>query len=855
MTHKTLLFALRAVLPIIGIFACAAVPLARAEYPDFTTFIESLNGKELISLSATWNGQSISSSTPLTATSTQWVASEWSVATDPGNANLAGYLASLANGTYTLQLYKGTLGNSTLIASTTLSPTATSSGVFTYPMPRASGHYFYAYTITYPADTYPLSVRKCLGNDGVACFYPHYSLDDFTRFAEMGMTEDAGDYGFPIPAILGILPFGVRGLGPTASNVLFLPGTMESRLYSRDDSGKEHMLWEPTRNKDIPPLALHANGQGDETIYTRDIVDYVYSTVPLLKTAVAKVAKDGAVMYGPFEDFMNSLVANGTIHTWKAFPYDWRYDVSDIVHDGVLVASATSPLSRVFLADTIQQLAADSPTGKVTIIAHSNGGLLAKALAVYLEEHQHADLIDQIILVGSPQFGTPASIGNMLHGDGQTRALGIVTSGATMRTTAATLPGPYDLFPSKGYFSYVATPVVQFASDTTSAPYQHAYGTPIQTYDAFADYLTDRAGVHASAREDDLQTPVAARPELLAKAEATHAAIDAWVPPATLALTSITGMGQATISGYTYAERAHGRNCSLAFLTIDCTKEYVLSHTPTITTQGDDTVVSISAAGNPGTQFYFDAQQFEKDSGKHIVHQSLLSAAPVQSTITSLLTGRAVTQSYVSRETPSYNIIPSLVVSTHSPVNMTVTDSAGRMTGTVAIPEIDFPIISEEIPGSSVQIIDDEKYLYLPLTTEPYSVQVYGTGIGNTTIEIGSVNAAGGITPHASFADLATTASTSASFTIEDNSPSPLSWDTFGTGSSTMIQSLSESETDSTQLTKNSLTETVLTRAGGGFGSHASNTTDTQLIYYLRLMVTYLKLKLQLVKLHLIPIR
>ncbi len=59
-----------------------------------------------------------------------------------------------------------------------------------------------------------------------------------------------------------------------------------------------------------------------------------------------------------------------------------------------------------------------------------------------------------------------------------------------------------------------------------------------------------------------------------------------------------------------------------------CKKEFTYSHEPLFTSQGDDTVVSISAGGNPGKSFYFDADAYEKDSGVHSVHQNLLSAAP-----------------------------------------------------------------------------------------------------------------------------------------------------------------------------------------------------------------------------------
>ncbi len=108
----------------------------------------------------------------------------------------------------------------------------------------------------------------------------------------------------------------------------------------KNAAGSERELWEPRSDLDIGQLAMNADGTSVNEIYTRDIIDRLYSNDPIYGIPVLAELKDGANAYGPFEKFMDGLVSSGTISDWKAFPYDWRYDVSDIVKDGTLIGTA-----------------------------------------------------------------------------------------------------------------------------------------------------------------------------------------------------------------------------------------------------------------------------------------------------------------------------------------------------------------------------------------------------------------------------------------------------------------------------------------------------------------------------------
>ena len=309
-------------------------------------------------------------------------------------------------------------------------------GQISVTLPSAGPYFF----VTYLPDAFYQDPQAACPNDTdweIDCA-PSYTLNQMRGYFNSSLTSDEP---FPYaPDAFGGIAFTLSpATTPTsqeASNVLFIPGIEGSRLYMRNSLGIEEALWEPSILNTLSKLTLAADGTSEHQIYTRDIVDYLYG-IPELGD-----------VYGPFEKFMDSLVTNRMIKRWQAYPYDWRYDVQDIVSNGTLVGASTGALSRVYLQDIVQSMASSSPTGKVTIIAHSNGGLLAKALAIDLQKKGKINLLDKMILIGSPQLGTPTTIGALLNGDGQTDGIGgLVMYGGTVRTVAATMPGMYGLLP------------------------------------------------------------------------------------------------------------------------------------------------------------------------------------------------------------------------------------------------------------------------------------------------------------------------------------------------------------------------------------------------------------------------
>jgi hypothetical protein len=499
---------------------------------------------------------------------------------------------------------------------------------------------------------------------------------------------------------------------------------------------------------------------------------------------------------------MNGLVTNGTIREWRSYPYDWRYDVSDIVKNGTLVGSATSTPHYVRLQDVIQELASTSPTGKVTIIAHSNGGLIAKALAIDLQSKGKIGIIDHIVMVGTPQFGTPKSLLDMLHGSEFTELDGLIMYSGSVRAAEETMPGPYDLLPSRRDFSHIGTPVASFDNKQPAVRYQNIFGSIINSFSKLADFAEDTSHIDATVGlPGSTRTPIPLSALLLEKSGATHTAIDAWTPPSGISMTTIAGWGQLTPYEIAYSGTT-GFYCDRTnfFVPVACSLQPQLQDTVLSTENGDDTVIAGSASGIATDTLYFNAKEYEQEKKNHVVHQSLLSASPIQSQLLDILRTDPKKEPYVSATIPSEQQSSFTVVSAHSPVNLLATDPAGNQTGIVGIPGLTGMYFEkQDIPGSSMQVIDDEKYIYLPKDAN-YSITMQGYDAGATTLQISTMGTDGSMQTNETFSDIPTTASTTSSFTVGAGGvgPSSLSVDIDGTGTTTLIKATATSSSDDT---------------------------------------------------------
>ena len=224
------------------------------------------------------------------------------------------------------------------------------------------------------------------------------------------------------------------------SNVLFLPGIEGSRLYRPDGEDGTEKLWEPSGDNDVRDLYLSENGEGlREDVYAKagDIVDEMPGGLNVYKSFMAK---------------MDELKSAGTINDWEPIAYDWRLSLDDLlthgrqIGDRLYYTGELRATSTPYIIEELRRLAASSKTGKVTIIPHSNGGVLAKRLTETLGP-EASQLIDKMIFVAVPQTGAPEAVYIGMHGQ-KVGPGGIAASRSVTRPFASTSPMFYHLLPS-----------------------------------------------------------------------------------------------------------------------------------------------------------------------------------------------------------------------------------------------------------------------------------------------------------------------------------------------------------------------------------------------------------------------
>lgn len=551
-----------------------------------------------------------------------------------------------------------------------------------------------------------------------------------------------------------------------ASNVLFLPGIESSRLYRPDYVGGTDRLWEPNGDSDVQDLYMNADGTSVRTdVYAkaRNVLDEL---------------PDGKNIYKSFIAKMEDLKASGTIKDWEPVAYDWRLSLDDILTfgheiDGRIYYSGdlratTSP----YIIQQLRHLAGTSKTGKVTIVAHSNGGLLAKRLTQVLGESEAGRLIDKMILVAVPQAGTPMAIPAGLHGYKQDHLFGLITSKSTARTFAANAPMEYQLLPSAQYFTQVDDPVVSF--DTSLPDWISRYGTTVHSQEALRTFLTDSYG-RVPSQIGDIDQPIQMSSSLLTQAEELHASLDAWTPPAGTSLIQIAGWGvPKTVTGITYK------------------KNYVgVASEPSFTVDGDGTVVVPSALWTSTTagaqNYWLDLKRYSNDHWINTVgglrpfnHANILEINPVLVFISdyiSNIVSPLSSYNYLSTQAPA---APEqrLRYALHSPLSLDLYDDQGRHTGVSTTTGQ----IEEQIPGTYYAEFGDVKYIFSDASSRA-RILMDGYASGTFTFNIDQYSG-DTLTASTTFKDIPTTPDTIVQMDVQSDisTLSPMAIDKDGDG-------------------------------------------------------------------------
>ncbi|NTW14456.1 MAG: hypothetical protein HGA31_05515 [Candidatus Moranbacteria bacterium] len=548
-----------------------------------------------------------------------------------------------------------------------------------------------------------------------------------------------------------------------ASNVLFLPGAKGSKLYMQTDLDIEDTLWPPDLfSHDLSDLACDEEGESINGVYTKEVFKTAGLT-DIYKSFLAdlKKKKDGKV-----------------INDYLSFPYDWRMNVKDIAY-GV----TAYPDGYRSLLEQTESLARSSKTGKVTIVTHSNGGLVAKELINRLNEEGNANMVDRVVFVGTPQMGAPISILTLLYGYNESLLGGLLGTDGTIRSLAENLPGAYGLLPWSSYFDRSEDPLVTFSSERTRyKSFLDAYGSKIDDWGELTDFLTAEKDNRDKPEKDDTASENILRRNLLSRAEDTQNELDHWTPPAGVEAIQIAGWGLDTVRGVDFTEKAATKcyGYGSAFMGA-CVKtgEFEPIYEPKFTVDGDAVVTAPSALMQPESpnvkKYWVDLYRsrrifnggenhgtlFEFDSLRDFVSQ-LISRKENNSALPSYI--------YTSRPSDYAKAKPRIRMALYSPLMVSVTDADGNHTGPKDVEENGqtYATVEEGIPGSTYYQFGDRKYVSFP-EGESIDIRLNGYDNGSYTLkfeEVAVTKTGEETVSHTTFEDLPVTDGTTVELTV-----------------------------------------------------------------------------------------
>lgn len=487
------------------------------------------------------------------------------------------------------------------------------------------------------------------------------------------------------------------------SNVIFIPG-IKGSVLKKQNLLTYDTLWPPSFfSNDVPQLALNDDGESINNIKVDGILNNFYTTP----------------IYSEFSSFMDDLKNDEIIKEWLPLAYDWRYSPGKILADGIKTINGNiNPIEK------IEEIAERSKTKKVTIIAHSMGGLLGKAIIKELENQNKTNIIDSFIMVGSPQLGTPQAIASLLHGDGEgiPNNVNVIAKRSDMRAVGRNMQSAYNLLPSKRYFTEVLEPVAVFGNYNFTENWRNLWGESIN---AFTELQSFASGTDGRTRplEKDMLSPEILRSDLLTKAENFHNEFDDYNIPSNIRVVQIAGWGIPTLKAIKYKE--------------EHSKPY---YTGQFTVEGDKTVIYPSAISSNGEVYYLNLSRLNTSgNGNDFEHRDLVSTVPVQNMLSEIIKNEAINETdfILAIKPDPINEESKLIVSTHSPVILGAYDANGKFTGIVQNqdPTADFLETKEEIPGSTFFALGDSQYIFLPKTGS-YNFVFKGIGEGPATVEI-----------------------------------------------------------------------------------------------------------------------
>lgn len=390
--------------------------------------------------------------------------------------------------------------------------------------------------------------------------------------------------------------------------------------------------------------------------------------------------------YGQTTQF---FIDNGYIlnQDFFIFPYDWRYDLLS---------------TQNLLTQKISQIKTQTNSSQIDLVAHSMGGLIAKS---YIQKSpENASSVRKLITLGTPYLGSPNSLKSILYGN-CINALPISIEpfclGLNIKKTQEileNLPSLYQLLPSQLYYEF-------YDGSNTLLPY------PLN--DQNDDDQNQIIGPLDYFQTKDFLFNKNHNTSLFNFAENFHQLNQNLTQTNNVETTFIVGSGQPTIGQITEKNL-------IDLFGIKIPKKDITF------INGDDTVPLYSASLidpqrdisylNSETQVIYTNQS----------HQQLVLPGPALETTYNILQNSTDFPQEVS---PFPYQLTGQVLSVHSPINLHVYDQSGHHTGPTSSG------FETQIPGSTYQILDDNKFIFLP-NPNIYTLKFESTNLGSFDFKI-----------------------------------------------------------------------------------------------------------------------
>lgn len=557
--------------------------------------------------------------------------------------------------------------------------------------------------------------------------------------------------------------------GSCASNVLFLPGIQGSRLYEGEGCGlsEEEKLWEP-----FDGIFGALAGKGDEKmrrLFLDEAGKSVCTDVYVKKRGVLDTV-GGAGFYQALIEQMDGLVADEAMSAWEPVAYDWRLSFDDLLANGqeeegkIFYTKATT---TPYIAQTLRALSANSKTGKVSIVAHSNGGLLAKALLRALGE-EAAELVDQVIVVGAPQTGAPQTIGVTLlgHNAGIYQYKVPIVSHAAARAFAQNSPMAYHLLPSEAYVESVKDDILHPLARFAGSGYEKesgAYGLTLDTFAELIDFLLAKNGEREDPEERDLYSAEILKEPLVEYATRVHGELDAWVPPEEIEFHQIAGWGVDTVAGIDFYTQVSPLAAG------PVANQPRRMYRPIFVEDGDGTVpvpsaLHMSTSTDNVKRYWLDLDSYFKETKERRLHADVFEVFSLREFIGNLLTDETgIEYPHISINQPrTLNAAKKLTFYLHSPLTLQLADPSGATTGLSADGEV-----TQDIPGATYGQFGEVQYVIAP--EGDYTLSMHGLDSGTFSLDI-QESLGGEILTTTTVADVPTTADTKVTMAISSGS-------------------------------------------------------------------------------------